>query len=163
MIQYFVTTVDISVMVNHHCLQNMDIVIGKTFQLHSKSIQRGASTRIVCRSVVTGPFVKNRGMFSNCLTRGQVNDATVERNKAHILTVLDLALFCARQELPLRGSDESHDSTNKGNFLEVLELLKKYSPEVKRRFDALPANAKMIIIQSKMIYLKLRRRLSWTR
>ena len=89
-------------------------------------------------------FSQKRGNVQQLLDPEQVNDVCVERNKAHLLTMLDVAMFCAKQELPLRGSDESIDSSNKGNFLELFEMLKKYSPEVKKRFDALPANAKMI-------------------
>ena len=71
-----------------------------------------------------------------------MGEAFVERNRTHLLTMLDIVLFCAKQEIS--WSDESKYSQNKENFLEVNELLQKYSPDAKKKFDALPANSKMI-------------------
>ena len=38
------------------------------------------------------------------------------------MTVLDVIVFCAKQEISLRGDDESDQSLNKGNFLEMIEF-----------------------------------------
>ena len=44
----------------------------------------------------------------------------------------------------LRGDDETDLSMNQGNFLELLNLLSKYDPQIKARIDSLPRNAKML-------------------
>ena len=43
-------------------------------------------------------------------------------------TMLKIALLCARQDLALRGHDESENSENKGNFKEILALLASENP-----------------------------------
>lgn len=84
-----------------------------------------------------------RGNIAQQLDPTQVNEAFLARNRKHLMTMLDILLFCGRQEILLRGSDESQDSANKGNFLETFDLLQKYSQDVKERFESLPENAKM--------------------
>lgn len=45
--------------------------------------------------------------------------------------LLDVILFLARQNLPLRGHREGVSSDNRGNFLELVNLLSKYDPVLK--------------------------------
>ena len=45
--------------------------------------------------------------------------------------LLDITLFLARQNLAFRGHRENKPSLNKGNFLEMVELLSKYDPVLK--------------------------------
>ncbi|KAL4710074.1 hypothetical protein ACJJTC_016476 [Scirpophaga incertulas] len=45
--------------------------------------------------------------------------------------LLDIILFLARQNLPLRGHREGISSDNRGNFLELVNLLSKYDPVLK--------------------------------
>lgn len=45
--------------------------------------------------------------------------------------LLDVILFLARQNLPLRGHREGISSDNRGNFLELVNLLSKYDPVLK--------------------------------
>ena len=45
--------------------------------------------------------------------------------------LLDITLFLAKQNLAFSGHDEGHDSTNKGNFLELVQLLSKYDVVLK--------------------------------
>ena len=42
-------------------------------------------------------------------------------------------LYLSKQELPLRGHDESSVSLNKGNCRELLELIAKFDPQFERR------------------------------
>lgn len=49
--------------------------------------------------------------------------STVLENRKYLKTMLKIALLCARQEIALRGHDESDKSDNKGNFREILSLL----------------------------------------
>ncbi|KAM9311655.1 zinc finger MYM-type protein 1-like [Gastrophryne carolinensis] len=45
--------------------------------------------------------------------------------------LLDITLFLAKQNLAFRGHKEDGSSLNKGNFLEMVELLSKYDPVLK--------------------------------
>ena len=51
------------------------------------------------------------------------------RDILHML--LDITLFLAKQNLAFRGHNENESSTNKGNFLEMVEMLSKYDPGLK--------------------------------
>ena len=58
-----------------------------------------------------------------------------------------VVLFCAKQETPLYR--ENLDALNKGNFLELLDLVSKYDPEIKRRLDELSKNVWITILGSR--------------
>lgn len=45
--------------------------------------------------------------------------------------LLDITLFLAKQNLPFRGHKEDESSLNKGNFLEMVEMLSKYDAVLK--------------------------------
>ncbi|XP_056392625.1 zinc finger MYM-type protein 1-like [Hyla sarda] len=45
--------------------------------------------------------------------------------------LLDITLFLAKQNLAFRGHKEDESSLNKGNFLEMVEMLSKYDPVLK--------------------------------
>ena len=47
-----------------------------------------------------------------------------------------------QDNIPLRGHDETDESTNKGNYIEILELLLSLVPELSTQFRSLPDNAK---------------------
>lgn len=44
----------------------------------------------------------------------------IEENRKHIILLLKATLFLSKQGLPFRGHDESNESTNRGNFIELL-------------------------------------------
>ncbi|XP_030066678.1 zinc finger MYM-type protein 1-like [Microcaecilia unicolor] len=48
--------------------------------------------------------------------------------------LLDVIMFLAKQNLPFRGHREDRSSANKGNFLELIELLSNYDPVLKEHF-----------------------------
>ena len=66
----------------------------------------------------------------------------VAANRMYISTIAQVVVLCARQGIALRGHDESSTSTNKGNFVEIVELLASVMPELERKFRSLPKNAK---------------------
>lgn len=84
-----------------------------------------------------------RGNIINQLHKDAVNSLFVERNREHIKVVIDLILFCAKQDIPLRGHRENEEALNKGNFLELFQLISSYNPGIKKRLDELPRNAKL--------------------
>ncbi len=85
-----------------------------------------------------------RGTVFDQLMRDKVNASFVERNREHIKVVLDVVLFCAKQDIQLRGHRESEEALNRGNFLELFRLLSNYDTEIQTRLDQLPKNATMM-------------------
>jgi hypothetical protein len=53
---------------------------------------------------------------------------------------LDVTLFLANQNLPFRGHREGTTSENKGNFLELIELLSNYDPVLKEHLVKIQQN-----------------------
>lgn len=56
-------------------------------------------------------------------------------NRDYFKKNLDILLFLARQGMPLRGHDESKDSSNRGNYLELMDLFSKYDENFKNKFE----------------------------
>ncbi len=111
-------------------------------------------------------------MFKQAETNGRVdqqldplfkNSELMSKHHKHIRTVLDIILFLAQQEIPFRGHNEMADSLNRGNFLELFDLICQYNPAVKERFDDLPSNSKLmspdiqndLIESSKRVFLDI--------
>lgn len=67
----------------------------------------------------------------------------IEQNRSCLMTLSRVALLCARQDIALRGreNDKSTPESNKGNYLEILNLLKLEAPTVKNKLDKMPRNA----------------------
>ena len=65
----------------------------------------------------------------------------IRKNRHYIKTVAEVVLLCSKQEISFRGHDESKDSSNKGNFKEILALVAKHDPIVGERFFHGPRNA----------------------
>ncbi|XP_070379118.1 zinc finger MYM-type protein 1-like [Dermacentor albipictus] len=74
-------------------------------------------------------------------------DAAFQREKEaertrwrHILhRLLDVVLFLAKMNLPLRGHRENMESDNRGNFLELVEFLSNYDAILKEHFTKVKA------------------------
>ncbi len=65
----------------------------------------------------------------------------VENNRDYIKSLARIALMCGRQNIAFRGHREISSSCNRGNFLEIVELLETESTEFKKRKSSMPANA----------------------
>uniref|UniRef100_A0A3Q2YX22 DUF4371 domain-containing protein n=1 Tax=Hippocampus comes TaxID=109280 RepID=A0A3Q2YX22_HIPCM len=74
-----------------------------------------------------------------CIVQGQAEeDAEGEKHneeasaskerREYLRRVVAVTHFLGKQGLPFRGHNESTDSTNRGNFLECMELLKEFDP-----------------------------------
>lgn len=57
----------------------------------------------------------------------------VEENRSYIKTLADVLLLTATQNIEQRAHCESEQSGNKGNFLEILEMIAKHNPVVGKR------------------------------
>ncbi|KAJ8880999.1 hypothetical protein PR048_017472 [Dryococelus australis] len=51
----------------------------------------------------------------------------VQQNRLYLQALCESLVFCGRQSIALRGHDESTDSKNEGNFLELMKLRSKDS------------------------------------
>lgn len=73
----------------------------------------------------------------------------IQENRHYIQTLAQVLLYCAKQCLPLRGHNESvNTSHNLGNYLELLSLIAQYDPIVKHRISSGPNNT---VLRFKMI------------
>ena len=54
---------------------------------------------------------------------------------------MEALLYCAQQEIALRGHREGCNSLNRGNFLELLNLIGKHNPIVHQQLECGPRNA----------------------
>jgi hypothetical protein len=69
-----------------------------------------------------------------------------EKYKARLLIVLGIVRFLLLQALAFRGHDESSSSSNKGNFLEMLEWYKNKDPKAASVLGVnAPKNCQMIL------------------
>lgn len=59
----------------------------------------------------------------------------IVEKKEYVKKIIDILLYLARQGLALRGHDESINSENKGNFLELCDLFSKYNPSFKSKYE----------------------------
>ena len=86
-------------------------------------------------------FVKSMRGETSTLDKklNQAKTDEIERTKLFLLSVIDIISYLGSQGLALRGHREVFDSDNpylnRGNFLEGLNFLSKYSPEVKKRLE----------------------------
>lgn len=65
----------------------------------------------------------------------------VEENRGYIKTVADVLLLTATQNIAQRAHYESEESDNRGNFLQILEMIAKHNPVVAKKMKA-QGNAK---------------------
>ena len=77
-------------------------------------------------------------------------------NRMYIAAVAEVVNFCARQGLPLRGHDESDKSDNRGNFLELLELVGHHDLVVKEKLQHGRTLYTSPLIQNELIHIQAR-------
>lgn len=85
----------------------------------------------------------------------QAHARTVNENRHYISVIIEALRFLSVQGLALRGNDESEESLNRGNFIELINLLAKNDPIVKNRIESGPRNSKYLhsSIQNELIFL----------
>jgi hypothetical protein len=89
----------------------------------------------------------------------QINEAhlaLVKENREYLGIVIDILMYTATQNIAQRGHRENEQSSNRGNFLELLKLFSKYNPTIKKKLDEdLPQNAKYTSpqIQNEILYI----------
>ena len=65
----------------------------------------------------------------------------IKKNRHYIQAVSDVLLTCCKQNIVIRGHRETDESMNRGNFLEILELLSRYDSIVDDRLRKGPRNS----------------------
>lgn len=65
-----------------------------------------------------------------------VTPGLIQNNRDHFKVILDIVMFCVRQHI----TPSKHKEHDLGNFHELFQLLCKYDPRIKSRFDAIPKN-----------------------
>ena len=63
------------------------------------------------------------------------HQAKVQLNRRNVETIFQAVLFLGKQGLPFRGHSEKDVTSNRGNFLELLDLVSRHSPELKRHLE----------------------------
>ena len=64
----------------------------------------------------------------------------IQENRHYLKSIAEVILLCARHDLALRGHRESMESSNRGNFLEILELIAGHDEVVKDKLKNGPRN-----------------------
>ena len=72
---------------------------------------------------------------------GSARAQHVEKNVHYMKTIAEVILLCSQQEIGLRGHNESEDSLNRGNFLEILKLVALHDKTVQDRLQQGPKNS----------------------
>lgn len=75
----------------------------------------------------------------------QISDShreLVRENRFYIATLAEILLLTAVQKVGQRGHDEKEESLNRGNFLEVLNVIGNHDPRIQKKIENLPKNAK---------------------
>lgn len=81
-----------------------------------------------------------RGNVLNQMKCDAMDYSFIERNRYHLKVILDILLFCAKQDMPLHGHRENADALNKGNFIELFKFMCKYDPQLQNCLEQLPRN-----------------------
>ena len=55
-------------------------------------------------------------------------ESTSDDRHEYLIRIVSIVQYLAKQGIAFRGHDEKESSSNRGNFLELLELLKKFDP-----------------------------------
>lgn len=66
----------------------------------------------------------------------------VKENRKYLKLLSRILILTAKHGIAQRGHDETSDSVNKGNFLEILNLVQDYNEDIKDYIDKLAGNAK---------------------
>ncbi|XP_011410045.1 PREDICTED: zinc finger MYM-type protein 1-like [Amphimedon queenslandica] len=65
----------------------------------------------------------------------------ISTNRHYIRSLIEILLLCAHQEIALRGHREGTNSPNKGNFLEILDVVASHDPAIQQKLVSGPRNA----------------------
>lgn len=92
------------------------------------------------------------GTVADQLSTGR--ERTIQENRKLLKSIANVVILCARQTIALRGHCESISSGNKGNFLEILQVVASENPSLQEQLESCPRNAKYTsnIIQNDLLH-----------
>lgn len=102
----------------------------KLKQHNDTSIHQNCMERWKLRQITD----KNKNSIA-CQTNSH-HSIQVKQNRENLKIVIQVLIFLAKQGLPLRGHDESENSKNKGNFLELIDLIATFVPSFKKYVES---------------------------
>ncbi|XP_042401465.1 zinc finger MYM-type protein 1-like [Zingiber officinale] len=70
------------------------------------------------------------------------NDEQIVTNRLRLKAHIHVVLLIALQGIPFRGHDKKSSSSNRGNFIESLDVLSMYNDELSKAIAKAPKNAK---------------------
>ena len=80
-------------------------------------------------------FSWKNSFYSKCYINTQRMTDVLE-NRNHIKHLILAISYLARQGLAYRGDDESKESSNRGNLIELLDVMSQLSPQLKKILQA---------------------------
>lgn len=69
------------------------------------------------------------------LAETSLHNKTVAANREVVKRLISATCFLAKQEIPFRGHDESEQSSNRGNYIELLEYTRQYDVQLDRHLQ----------------------------
>uniref|UniRef100_A0A3Q1FDQ5 DUF4371 domain-containing protein n=1 Tax=Acanthochromis polyacanthus TaxID=80966 RepID=A0A3Q1FDQ5_9TELE len=111
----------------------------------------------ICIHTTTGilSLEKGNAILTDSSKRDALNEAynkKVQENRKYIKTVAEVLLLTATQNIAQRGHRETEEVDNRGNFLEILEMIAKHDPVVQKKMKG-KQNAKYTssVIQNEIL------------
>lgn len=102
-------------------------------KLKEKTTEHGNSARHITNSIslqMLGTTNIATSLSSAFAKSIQAHNNEVTANRQILTQIMDCIIYLAKHEQALRGSDESADSTNRGNYLDLLDYTAKLSPKL---------------------------------
>lgn len=65
----------------------------------------------------------------------------IKSNRHYIIALAEILLLCAQQDIALRGHRESPESINRGNFLEILQVVASHDKLIEEKLRSCARNA----------------------
>ncbi|XP_050064396.1 zinc finger MYM-type protein 1-like isoform X4 [Aphis gossypii] len=92
------------------------------------------STEHLESEISRGLYQKNYRIDLHIMENANKN---IAENREVLRVIIEIIIFSARQNIALRGHDEKLTSNNRGNFLELIELLSHHNAVLKIHLDKL--------------------------
>lgn len=73
--------------------------------------------------IARGLYMNNIRIVTNILESA---NRQVAENREILKSIIEALLYIPRQNIALRGHNESIDSANRGNFMELIKIFSKY-------------------------------------
>ncbi|XP_022168462.1 zinc finger MYM-type protein 1-like [Myzus persicae] len=100
-----------------------------------RNIENHESCNDHIQSVLSRALYESHNRIDAQIIQG--SNIQVSENREILRVIIDSLIFMARQNIALRGHDESTFSTNQGNFLELIKMFAKYHPTLQHHLNTI--------------------------